>query len=81
MSLAIAGFRGPGTSEAVVEEETALLVKPGDHRALADAISMLLVDSALAARLGAAGRRRVERFFCLAKQTDLLEEKYLEVLR
>lgn len=81
MALAIAGFRGPGTSEAVVEDETARLVDPGDHRALADAISAVLADSALAARLGANGRRRVELFFNLATQTELLERTYLESLR
>jgi glycosyltransferase involved in cell wall biosynthesis len=80
MSLAIAGFRGPGTSEAVSEGETALLVEPGDHRALAEAISGLLADPALAARIGAAGRRRVERFFSLAAQTALLEERFAEIL-
>jgi glycosyltransferase involved in cell wall biosynthesis len=80
-SLAIAGFRGPGTSEAVIEDETARLVESGDHRALAESISVLLADPVLASRLGAAGRRRVERFFSLATQTALLEKTYLEVLR
>jgi glycosyltransferase involved in cell wall biosynthesis len=80
MSLAIAGFRGPGTSEAVAEGETALLVEPEDHRALAEAISGLLADSAMASRLGAAGRRRVERLFSLATQTSLLEERFAEIL-
>ena len=81
MSLPVAGFRGPGTSEAVVENETALLVEPGDHRGLGDAISALLADPALAARLGAAGRNRVERHFSLVNQTALLEEEYAGVLR
>jgi glycosyltransferase involved in cell wall biosynthesis len=80
MRLPVAGFRGPGTSEAVAENVTALLVEPEDHRGLGEAISALLSDPALASRLGAAGRDRVERNFSLAKQTALLEEKYAGML-
>ena len=80
MQLPIAGFRGPGTSEAVNENETALLVDPEDHHGLGEAISALLTDRALASRLGSSGRDRVERNFSLAKQTALLEEKYSEIL-
>lgn len=79
--LPIAAFRGPGISEAVVDNETALLVEPGDHRGLADAISALLTNSSLSSRLGAAGRRRAERNFSLARQTALLEEIYAGVMR
>jgi hypothetical protein len=34
----------------------------------------------MASRLGAAGRRRVERLFSLATQTSLLEERFAEIL-
>jgi glycosyltransferase involved in cell wall biosynthesis len=43
--------------------EAALLVPPGDAGALAGALGRLLDDPALRARLGAAGRRRVEERF------------------
>jgi phosphatidyl-myo-inositol dimannoside synthase len=47
-----------GALDAVVDGETGLLVDPTDHIAVADAISRLLLDSELAARLGQAGARR-----------------------
>jgi glycosyltransferase involved in cell wall biosynthesis len=78
MSLPAAGFRGPGIE--VVDGETGLLVPQRDENALAEAILTLLQERALAARMGAAGRQRVECFFNLRRQTALLEEKYDEVL-
>ena len=50
-----------GIPEIVVDGETGLLVPPGDSAALAAALLRLLGDPAHAARLGAAGRRRVEQ--------------------
>ena len=46
--------------------ETGLIVEPGDAEGLAAALARLLGDDALAARLGRAGRARVEREFTLA---------------
>lgn len=80
IGLPIAAFRGPGVSEAVVENETALLAPPGDERALADAISCLLTDTCLAKRLSVAGRRRAEGHFSLEAQTARLEDLYSETL-
>ena len=52
-----------GTSEAVVEAVTGVLVPVGDVDALAGALDALLADPKLARALGVAGRRRVtERF-------------------
>jgi glycosyltransferase involved in cell wall biosynthesis len=78
MGVPVAAFRGPGI--AVVDGETGLLVPERNEDALAEAILTLLGDDALAARMGAAGRRRVEREFHLHRQTALLEEKYDELL-
>jgi glycosyltransferase involved in cell wall biosynthesis len=80
IGLPIAGFRGPGVSEAVEENETALLVPTADDNALAEAISRLLTDSSLATRLAAAGRRRAETHFSLETQTARLEDLYTEAL-
>lgn len=80
MGLPVVAFRGPGVSEAVVESRTALVTAPGDERAFAICISMLLGDPAFAARLAAAGRRHAEQRFSLAAQTARLEDLYDEVL-
>ena len=53
----VAGAVG-GALDAVVDDETGLLVDPGDHVALADAIAGLLLDPQRAAALGEAGSRR-----------------------
>jgi phosphatidyl-myo-inositol dimannoside synthase len=55
----VAGNVG-GAVEAVLDGDTGLLVDPGDAVAVAEAIVRLLVDGALARRLGAAGRRRAQ---------------------
>ena len=80
IGLPIVAFHGPGVAEAVVENETALLVPPRDERGLAEAISTILADDDLAARLAAAGRRRAECLFSLEKQTVRLEDLYTEAL-
>lgn len=80
IGLPIAAFRGPGVSEAVVENETALLSAPGDERCLAEAIATLLGNPELSSRLARAGRERAEAHFSLATQTARLEDLYAEVL-
>lgn len=56
----VAGRSG-GVEDAVLDEETGLLVEPDDPEALADAILRLLDDPGLACRVGENARRRVER--------------------
>jgi glycosyltransferase involved in cell wall biosynthesis len=52
-----------GLREAVIHEQTGLLVPPGNPAALAAALQRLIADPALRARLGAAGRERAEQNF------------------
>jgi len=80
IGLPIATFEGPGVSEAVVANETALLVEQGDERAFAEAIFCILTDTVLAQSLAVAGRRRAEEHFDLEKQTARLEDLYTEAL-
>jgi len=51
----------PATRELLTDGEDALLVPPGDPRALADAVSLLAGDAETARRIGAAGRATYER--------------------
>jgi glycosyltransferase involved in cell wall biosynthesis len=58
MGRPIVASRLDQIGEVLVDEETALLVPPGDVDALASAIARLIADSELRARLGAAARAR-----------------------
>ena len=57
----VAGDAG-GARDAVVHEQTGLLVAPEDHVEVAEAISDLLLDRERATRLGEGGRQWAERF-------------------
>jgi glycosyltransferase involved in cell wall biosynthesis len=50
-----------GIPEMVVEGETGILFRPGDHLELRDKIQSLLADSSAAIRMGKLARSRVER--------------------
>lgn len=65
-----------GTAELVVDGETGILVPPGDVEGLAEALRRLLDDPALASRMGAAGRRRVEERFTADRMADRVLELY-----
>jgi phosphatidyl-myo-inositol dimannoside synthase len=74
----VVGGRAGGVPDAVVDGETGLLVDPLDPAAIADAVTRLLDEPALAARLGDDGRRRAldelswprytERFAAILRQ-------------
>jgi glycosyltransferase involved in cell wall biosynthesis len=65
----------PGTTEVVVDGETGLLVPVGNVMLLARAIRDLVRDPALAGRMGAAGRVRVEEHF----RTDTMVTQFADL--
>ncbi|MBI4570276.1 MAG: glycosyltransferase family 4 protein [Planctomycetes bacterium] len=76
LSLPVVGTRAGGVPELVVDGECGLLAPPGDPQALADAIRRLANDPVLAARLAAAGRRRVEARYSLDGMVRRTEDLY-----
>ena len=75
--LPVVSTRHAGIPEVVAEGETGLLVDEGDVEGMARQMLRLLRDPALAARLGAAGRRRVREHFssarCVERQWSIIE--------
>ncbi len=70
-----------GNNEAVIAGESGLIVPPGDAGALARAIALVLDEPALAVRLGARARQRVECEFTVARMAQRTEQVYQAVLR
>ena len=68
---AVAGRSG-GAAEAVVDEETGLLVEGAEPKAVALALRALLREDGPGAAMGAAGRARVERAFTWDRQAERL---------
>ncbi|MGE0257777.1 MAG: glycosyltransferase family 4 protein [Alphaproteobacteria bacterium] len=74
--LACVATRLPGISELIEDGATGVLVPPGDPRALAEALAMLIRDPAGRARLAAAGQARVHRDFDMCRGTERLAELF-----
>jgi glycosyltransferase involved in cell wall biosynthesis len=64
----------------VIDEQTGLLLEPGDVNALAAAIAKLLSDRELANRLAENGREHVARNYSARAMASAYIEKYAEVL-
>ncbi|MDE0889438.1 MAG: glycosyltransferase family 4 protein [Phycisphaerales bacterium] len=69
-----------GAPEVCIDDETGMLVQPGDHQALAEAVFRLRADPGLGARLGAEGRRRCRGPFDRRTMVDELERIYRRVI-
>ena len=70
-----------GTRELVVPDTTGYLVPVGDRATFAKYAERLLNDAALSARLGDAGRRRVQDEFSVEKMIERHAALYREALR
>jgi glycogen(starch) synthase len=56
-----------GAPEAIIDEQTGLLVPPKNVEAVAAALDRILSSKSLRAHMGEAGRRRVEDYFAMDK--------------
>jgi glycosyltransferase involved in cell wall biosynthesis len=65
-----------GFGETVAEGVTGLLVPPRNVAALAQAISRLVEDASLRQQMGAAGRKRYDERFTLAKMLEYTQRVY-----
>jgi len=78
---AVVGSNVGGIPEVVSDSQTGLLVPPGDHVLLAEAISSLVSDPARAAAMGELGRRRVVAEFSWASIAAQTAALYTELTR
>jgi len=69
-----------GISSLIRDNETGLLVKPRDSKALAEKISSLLEDSNLGNRLKMNGCRLVERKFTMDGMADKVQKVYKDLI-
>lgn len=70
----------PANREVVVDGETGFLVRLGDRAGFAGRTNELLKDPELGRRLGAAGRRRVEREFSVERMVEAYAALYRSLL-
>lgn len=81
MARPIVATRVGGLPEVVAHNETGLLVEPDDSKALAEAISALIIDRNMAAQMGQAGRRWARKMFCWERCVDAYAALYGELTR
>jgi glycosyltransferase involved in cell wall biosynthesis len=80
MGRPVVASRIGGLSDIIVDEQTGLLVPPGDHLALRQAMQRLVDDPALRERMGEAARQRVAKFKA-GTVVPQIEQVYQELLQ
>ena len=70
---------GTGTSFVNQHQETGLVVRPKDVKALARAINYLFQNPGVRERFGKAARERVEKYFCLDKMVEDVIRTYQDI--
>lgn len=76
----IVATRVGGVPFLVEDDRTGIIVEPKDPGQLSAAISRILEDTTLAARMGRAGRLRAERLFNWRRIAEMTEKLYEEIL-
>ncbi len=80
MGKPVVAFGHGALPEIVAQNETGILVPPGDVGALSKSVSSLLENPALSQQMGQAGRRRVEKIFRIERTVAELESFYGRLL-
>lgn len=70
--LPVIGGNSGGAKEAILDNQTGLLVEPNNQQDLIEKITLLLEDTVLAEKLGWAGKNRVLKEFIWKNQADKL---------
>jgi glycosyltransferase involved in cell wall biosynthesis len=79
-SVPVVGFAAGGMVEAVVHEETGLLVEPEDSDALGKAMARFIDNPDLRESFAAAGRERMQDDFSIATMADRHVALYKNIL-
>ncbi|HLT66470.1 MAG TPA: glycosyltransferase, partial [Microbacterium sp.] len=69
-----------GLIDTVIDGVTGMHVPPRDAQAIADAVGAIIADGELRARMGAAGRERVEARYTWDRVAAQVEHAYLEAM-
>lgn len=80
MNLPVIGTRVTGCVDAISDGNTGLLVNLDNENELTEAISRLVVDKELRAKLSSNGKKRVEKYFCSEKLVNAHLELYDRLL-
>jgi colanic acid/amylovoran biosynthesis glycosyltransferase len=80
MGVPVVSTMHGGIPEVVVNRSTGLLTPERDYQALANALSVLLVDDGLWQQFHQAAPQHIEQHFDLQAQTVLLEDIYTEAI-
>ena len=79
--LPVVATRHAGIPEVVLDGQSGLLVDEGDETGMAQAMARLLLDPALAARLGDYGRRRVLEHFTIEHHLQQVAQLLHQVMQ
>ena len=80
MGKPVVAYAHGALPDIVAQDDTGLLVPPGDEEGLANSVLRLLRDPATSQRMGRAGRRRVDSHFRIERTVTELEALYQELL-